>query len=328
MTSALIPSMLPAGALAVHCKAGLGRTGVLICCYLIKHHGFSAEEAIGYIRVCRPGSVIGPQQSFLLANAPRLAREGKLARASGKNPSLGLLPGWRCGDGGADLAKPCAGFGAALARSVFSVTADSSAAAPPAPAPPPAADPSSQPRKPRAPEQPAGARAAAAPSSATPCADPVAGAAVPAGAAATAAANAVGGAVPSGAPLRAFPELPPSGLAPGSGLPLLQRRSSGLHAAALQTLGRLASQGRAGAGAGAGKGPGHAVAHALAPNGQPRKLPAALLASPADLAEYAAASGEEGLGLALNPVAPRTGLGAAAGWTIGATMRSLASVRR
>ena len=48
-----------AGALAVHCKAGLGRTGVLICAYLIKHFGFSAEEAIGYIRICRPGSVIG-----------------------------------------------------------------------------------------------------------------------------------------------------------------------------------------------------------------------------------------------------------------------------
>lgn len=53
------------GALAVHCKAGLGRTGVLICSYIMKHYGFTAEEVIGYIRVCRPGSVIGPQQGFI-----------------------------------------------------------------------------------------------------------------------------------------------------------------------------------------------------------------------------------------------------------------------
>ena len=64
----------------VHCKAGLGRTGVLICCYMIKHFGFSAEEAMGYIRVCRPGSVIGPQQHYLLHYAPRLAEEGRALR--------------------------------------------------------------------------------------------------------------------------------------------------------------------------------------------------------------------------------------------------------
>ena len=70
------------GALAIHCKAGLGRTGVLICCYMIKHFGFTAEEAMGYIRVCRPGSVIGPQQLYLLHYGPRLAAEGAAARAA------------------------------------------------------------------------------------------------------------------------------------------------------------------------------------------------------------------------------------------------------
>ncbi|KAK9823515.1 hypothetical protein WJX72_003342 [[Myrmecia] bisecta] len=68
------------GALAIHCKAGLGRTGVLICSYLIKHYQFTPEEAIGYIRVCRPGSVIGPQQNYLKDNAAKLLREGQLFR--------------------------------------------------------------------------------------------------------------------------------------------------------------------------------------------------------------------------------------------------------
>jgi cell division cycle 14 len=51
---------------ALHCTAGLGRTGTLIGCYLIKNCAFTATEAIGWIRVCRPGSVIGAQQLYLV----------------------------------------------------------------------------------------------------------------------------------------------------------------------------------------------------------------------------------------------------------------------
>ena len=51
---------------AVHCKAGLGRTGTLIGCYIMKHFGFTALEYIGWARICRPGSVLGPQQQFLV----------------------------------------------------------------------------------------------------------------------------------------------------------------------------------------------------------------------------------------------------------------------
>lgn len=54
------------GAIAVHCKAGLGRTGTLIGCYAIKHFEFPAAEFIGWCRLARPGSVLGPQQQFLI----------------------------------------------------------------------------------------------------------------------------------------------------------------------------------------------------------------------------------------------------------------------
>ena len=52
-------------AIAVHWKAGLGRTGTLIGWYAMKNFGFTASEFIGWIRLVRPGSVLGPQQHFL-----------------------------------------------------------------------------------------------------------------------------------------------------------------------------------------------------------------------------------------------------------------------
>ncbi|XP_060515985.1 dual specificity protein phosphatase CDC14C-like isoform X2 [Cylas formicarius] len=68
------------GAIAVHCKAGLGRTGSLIACYIMKHWKFTAEEAIAWIRICRPGSIIGHQQSWLRARQAQLWEAGELYR--------------------------------------------------------------------------------------------------------------------------------------------------------------------------------------------------------------------------------------------------------
>jgi len=63
------------GAIAVHCKAGLGRTGSLIAAYAMKHYKFNAPDFIGYIRLARPGSVLGPQQQYLCEKQELCQRE-------------------------------------------------------------------------------------------------------------------------------------------------------------------------------------------------------------------------------------------------------------
>ncbi|XP_012519906.1 PREDICTED: protein tyrosine phosphatase domain-containing protein 1 isoform X3 [Propithecus coquereli] len=48
---------LQEGKLAVHCHAGLGRTGVLIACYLVFATRMTADQAIIFVRAKRPNSI-------------------------------------------------------------------------------------------------------------------------------------------------------------------------------------------------------------------------------------------------------------------------------
>jgi cell division cycle 14 len=68
------------GAIAIHCKAGLGRTGSLIALYCMKHFGFPPAPFIGWIRIARPGSILGPQQQYLISMDDKMLKAGGEAK--------------------------------------------------------------------------------------------------------------------------------------------------------------------------------------------------------------------------------------------------------
>ena len=54
------------GLVAIHGRESLGRAGTLAALHLMRSHGFGARDAIAWLRVMRPGVVLGEQQHYLV----------------------------------------------------------------------------------------------------------------------------------------------------------------------------------------------------------------------------------------------------------------------
>lgn len=51
----------------VHCAAGIGRTGTILACYLIKYEKIPAKNAIQKVRKERPGSIQSESQEIAIS---------------------------------------------------------------------------------------------------------------------------------------------------------------------------------------------------------------------------------------------------------------------
>ena len=59
----------------IHCLAGMGRTGTILACYLVKYENMSADKAIQKVREERPGSIQSfPQEEIIFQFEKSLQR--------------------------------------------------------------------------------------------------------------------------------------------------------------------------------------------------------------------------------------------------------------
>lgn len=61
---------------AIHCQAGMGRTGTMISCFLV-NRGMDAREAINQVRKLRPGSVETYEQEMAVLDYEHRLKEKK-----------------------------------------------------------------------------------------------------------------------------------------------------------------------------------------------------------------------------------------------------------
>jgi cell division cycle 14 len=82
------------GALAIHCDTGLERTGALVALYMMKNHGFTAREAIGWLRIVRPGSVGERHEQYLCEMEPAMRHAGQALKQPADSHSDQGMRGW------------------------------------------------------------------------------------------------------------------------------------------------------------------------------------------------------------------------------------------